>query len=137
MRAWASRERGWRAEADPQLIVSATAFGELYDWARLRTISAAGCEVRDGLGHLGGSRITSPSSHFCWSCVLMDYPPLCPIWSADIFKYSASDLYPVNPTAFIRDLGQGSLPFFFSLNLHLVETVGMPWVNDCVTFEGA
>lgn len=63
-------------------------------------------------------------------------PLVVPNWSADT-KDSASDLYPVNPTAFFRHLGQGSLLFFFFLNLHLVETVGMPWVNDYVTFGGA
>ena len=79
----------------------------------------------------------SPQPFFIGHVFWWITPPLCLIWSANT-KYSPSNLYPVNPTAFIRDLGQGSLLFFFfSSNLHLVETVGMPWVNDYVTFEDA
>lgn len=93
---------------------------------KLRTVSAAGCEVRMGLAILVSPELCSPIVILCWSCVLMDFPPtLCLIWSVNT-KYSALNLYPLNPTSFWGERG-GSLLFVFS-NLHLVETVGMPWL---------
>ena len=44
---------------------------------KLKTISAAGCEVRMGLAILVALELRSPTAIFCWSCVLMDYPSLC------------------------------------------------------------
>lgn len=101
---------------------------------KLRTVSAAGCEVRMGLAILVSPELCSPTVILCWSCVLMDFPPtLCLIWSANT-KYSALNLYPLNPTSFWGRGGVIAVCFFkppFSRNSwHAL-------VNGCVTFECA
>ena len=45
---------------------------------KLRTISAAGCEVRMGLAILVAPELHLPTAIFYWSCVLVDYPSIEP-----------------------------------------------------------